>query len=231
MRAFSTITSLLVALNAFAAGGTIGSGVTISASGTATDLKYANPRWVDAKAEGTSIALGANAPTLRDVPGNWTTGFESQAYAYAVNDYGSFNIQAGHVFASTNGGFQNFYYEPHIHISSQTIAVGATNVTFVIQWQTAPVFGSYSNSPTLTRTNTHGFDINTPIQHALLSFGNITNNDLQERSSVCFRGTVRRITSASNDVGIATGQEPFVDSIDFHTPVRVYGSKTQYTEE
>ena len=89
MKAFSTFLVLLSALNAFAAGGTIGSGVTISASGTATDLKYANPRWVDAKAEGTSIALGANAPTLRDVPGNWTTGFESQAYAYAVNDYGS----------------------------------------------------------------------------------------------------------------------------------------------
>ena len=231
MKAFSAITSLFVALNAFAAGGTIGSGVTISASGTATDLKYANPRWVDAKAEGTSIALGANAPTLRDVPGNWTTGFESQAYAYAVNDYGSFNIQASHVFASTNGTFPEFYYEPHIHISPQTLNAGLTNVTFVLQWQTASVFDSFTQVTINTRTNIYGFDTNFPVQHGLLSFGNVTNNVLQERSSVEFRGTVRRIASATADVGTGTAQEPFVDSIDFHTPVRVYGSKTQYTEE
>ena len=226
----SLVTALsLVPLLCAAAGGSIGSGTTISDGGIAGDFKYYQPKWVDALAGGTSVALGSSAPTLRNVTGSWVSGVEAQGYAYAVGDYGSFSIQSLHVCASTNAEFPRFFYEPHVHVSPQAIGPTATNVTFVMQWQTAEVFDSFTNMTTEIRTNTIGFT--NSAQHALLSFGNVTNNALQGKSSIVFRGTIRRIASASNDVGATTAQEPFVDSIDFHIPTRVFGSRTQYKDE
>lgn len=199
-----------------------------------TNLWLSTPRWVDALASGLTLAGGTAAPEKAALPGSWTTAAEG--YRYGHNDYSSFAIQAWHVMASiqTNPAspayFPSLFYEPHIHISVADISAG-TNATFVLEWQTSIVNGSYTNYN--IRTNTYGFTATNT--HSILSFGEITNNDLSAMASVIFQGSVKRIASASNDVG--SGAAPnqsrkiFITSLDFHIPVRVLGSASQRADE
>jgi hypothetical protein len=173
---------------------------------TATNFVWSSPRWVDALASG--FAIGNNASF--DPPAFSTNGWE-----YSQSDKAFFVIQSPHVMASTNSTFPNFYYEPHIHV---TAAAAVTN-QWRIGYQVATVFGSYSNYTTLTNT----VIVSNANHHALLSFGNITNNLLQAKSSVIFKGYVQRLDAVAIPV--------ILDSIDFHVPVRVFGSATQTSDE
>ena len=184
------------------------------------------PRWVDAVASGLTLAANAAAPTKTVLSG--FAAVPAVGYAYAQGDSSSFDIQTQHVLASTNAAFPHFYYEPHVHISSQAIGSG-TNATFVCEWQTGLVFGTYTNWTALVRTNTYGFS--KVDEHGLLSFGYVTNDALAGASSLVFRGGVMRIASPANDVGTSVGARVFVDSLDFHVPARVNGSRTIYSGE
>ena len=74
----------------------------------------------------------------------------------------------------------------------------------------APHYLLLTNTLTMTLTN----------HHYLLSWGLQTNNALQGRDSVVTRGNLRRIASATGTISARV----FVDSLDFHLPVREYGS-------
>lgn len=180
-----------------------------------------SPRWVDALASGTTLSKGASAPETADLPGGWTTA--GQGFRYGVGDYASFGIQTPHVLATTNHVFQHFYYEPHIHIS--VVATNGTNATFVLEWQTGVPGSVYTHE---IRTNTVGMSTN---RHAILSWGYVTNDSLQGGSSVVFRGAVKRLASPAQDVGSSATEKVFIDSLDFHVPVRVLGSGTVYSGE
>jgi len=194
-----------------------------------TNLWLTTPRWVDSLAQGLSLAGGTAAPERADLPGSgWIT--PAQGYRYGWDDYASFSIQSWHVLATTNASLPRFYYEPHIHICATTLAAG-TNATFVMEWQSSIVNAGYTNYNIVT--NTYGF-VGTN-RHGILSFGNITNDALAGHASVMFRGSIKRIQSSSNDVGQGLPANPdqkvFIDSLDFHIPIRVLGSSSQYTGE
>ena len=171
----------------------------------ATNFVWSSVRWVDALASG--VAIGS-VPTS---PPEWTT----NGYEYDSGEQAAFSIQSPHVLASTNSTFPNFYFEPHIHV---TAASSVTN-QWVMSYRVAAVNADYSAWVSLTNSVV----ITNANQHSILSFGNITNNALQGKSSVIFKGLVRR----SDAVGIKV----ILDSIDFHVPVRVFGSATQTSDE
>jgi hypothetical protein len=183
-------------------------------------------RWVDALAAGISVAASpTEAPHLIALPG---ASF-ADGLAFDHGDIGSFTIQALHVAASTNTDFPQFYYEPHVHVSPAVFVAGQTNTRWVMEWQVAQVLGNFTNTTSLIATNTVGFShLN---HHQILSFGLYTNNLLQGKSSIIFRGGAKRIASASNDVGDA--ENVILDSVDFHIPTRAvgFGSTSLYSGE
>lgn len=202
---------------------------------SATNFYLSQPRWVDALAGGLTLAGGIAAPEKAAIPnsGSWIAPAEGYRYGYGGvggDDYASFEIQAWHVMATINASFPSLYYEPHIHVCVADISAG-TNATFVLEWTSARVNDLFTNY--YIRTNTYGFTKTN--EHGILSFGNITNNALAGHASVMFKGTVRRTASATNDVGSGAapnqGRKVFVESLDFHIPVRVLGSAGQYSGE
>lgn len=196
---------------------------TVTSNLTANNFILSTPRWVDALASGMNLAPSpTQAPSLEDLPGSSIT----KGMGYDHGDIGYFTIQSPHVIASTNATFPDVYYEPHIHVSPTTVASG-TNITFRMEWQTATVFGNFTNVTTLLRTNR--VTVTNINNHTILSFGFVTNNALSAKSSVVFRGAIERLPSTAGDVGDAANV--IVDSVDFHIPIRVLGSSTIYSDE
>lgn len=181
---------------------------------TVSNLVYRIPRWIDEKISGDSMNPNPSAsPTRVEVSG---AGSGVYAVGWDIGDDGSFSLQMAHGLAETNSLFPNLYYGPHLHVSSTATAGGADKATFVLLWQIAALNGDYNG--TLARTQTVTFAAaNT---HYLCDFGVVTNNALSGRDSVIARGTVYRIAGA-DDVGANVA---IVDSIDYHIPVREYGS-------
>ena len=161
-------------------------------------------RWVDALAGG--FAIGNNASF--NPPAFTTNGWE-----YTQDDRAFYSVQTPHTIANTNSSFPNCWVEPHIHV---TAASPVTN-QWEFGYQFATVFGEYSAYTLLTNSVV----ITNANQHALLSFGNITNNTLAGKASVIFKGHIKRLDAVVIPV--------IVDSLDIHIPIKNIGSSGQYS--
>jgi len=184
---------------------------------TASNFVYTYPRWTDAVASGYSFGAGLSAPDdIKVYPGSAITG-----KAYGHGDDMNFSVQAWHDLATTNALFPDFYFEPHIHVSRNTNNAG-TNVTFWMELHVAKVWGVFTNA-IYRRTNT--LTLTNLYQHGILSFGEITNNDLSGRSSVVFEAFVERVNGGAGDVG--NTHSVFIHSADVHVPFKQLGSAGQ----
>lgn len=193
--------------------GTAATPITTLNTVSASNFVFRIPRWVDEKIGGMQLS-----PSPSAAPTQVETVSASGVYGlgWDIGDWASFSLQMAHGMAETNSLFPNLYYGPHLHVSSTATDGGANKATFVMKWQIAAVNGDYNG--TLARTQTVTFAAaNT---HYLCDFGVVTNNAFSGRDSVVARGTIYRIAGA-DDVGANVA---ITDSVDFHIPVREYGS-------
>ncbi|MGV1047678.1 MAG: hypothetical protein ACOYD4_04015 [Solirubrobacterales bacterium] len=197
---------------------------TVEATGevAVANLRFLAPRWTDILTAG--LGLQGN-PTVQPALQPVLPGSLIYAYYFDNNDLASFSAQSPHSLAQTNDVFPQFYFEPHVHVSMTNFTAANSNITFRLALQVARPFGTYTNVATYLRTNT--IAITNASQHLIISFGNITNNDLQGHHSVIFRGSIGRLSSASADVG--AGKVVAVDSVDIHIPFDQVGSSNPYS--
>lgn len=176
-------------------------------------------RWQDTIVSGLAIRAGAQAPNREQVSAN------SGIYgtAFDVNDDGDYAAQVQHGAASTNASFLNFYYNPHLHVSINSLAAPNTNATFVLTYQIAPVNSNYT-SFFISRTGTVSWATSPSERHfnKILDFGFVTNNALQGADSIVIRGNIKRI--ATPVIGNDVPTHVFVDSLDYHFPMDSVGS-------
>jgi hypothetical protein len=185
-----------------------------------SDIKITPPRWQDTVVSGLAIRPApVNSPDREQVSAN------SGIYgtAFDVNDDGDYATQVQHGVASTNASFPNFYYNPHLHVSINSLADPNTNATFVLTYQIAPVNSNYT-SFFISRTGTVSWATSPSERHfnKILDFGLITNNALQGADSIVIRGNIKRI--ATPVIGNDVPTHVFVDSLDYHFPFDAIGS-------
>jgi hypothetical protein len=186
------------------------------------DLKFTPVRWDDITVAGIALRSGTTSPARKEV----TPGSGIYGTGFSVNDDSDFSAQVRHGVASTNASFPNFYYNPHIHVSTPVVTAPNTNATFVLTWQIAPVNSNYVNT-IISRTQTVSWTVGETNVHKLVGFGSITNNLLQGADSVVFRGNIERIATPviGNDLSDPPNfHEAIVDSLDFHFPFDWFGS-------
>jgi len=185
----------------------------IRTASTATNLVFSPVRWIDAIAAGNTLGAGSSVPQRTEV----YAGTGIYAYGYDTTDDSNFSIQCAHGLASTNANFPNLYYGPHAHVSVAALSPPATNATFVLKWQVGSVTGSFG--AVHVKTQTVYFASTHTNFHRFCDFGVITNNLLQGKDSVIFRGNIARIVGTGD-----TGNRVFIDSLDFHIPIDTVGS-------
>jgi hypothetical protein len=189
------------------------------------DIKFTPPRWQDVTVSGVALRNGASSPGRKEViPGTgvYGTGFD-------IGDDSDFAGQVQHGAASTNANFPEFYYNPHIHVTAPEIADPNTNATFVLTWQITPVNSNFLGT-SISRTGTVFWTVGETNVHKLVSFGSITNNLLQGRDSIIFRGNISRIATPviGNDVPESASSSVIVDSLDYHFPFDSVGSSAVF---
>jgi hypothetical protein len=189
------------------------------------DIKFTPPRWQDVTVSGVALRNGASSPGRKEViPGTgvYGTGFD-------IGDDSDFAGQVQHGVASTNANFPEFYYNPHIHVTAPEVADPNTNATFVLTWQITPVNSNFLGT-SISRTGTVSWTVGETNVHKLLSFGSITNNLLQGRDSIIFRGNISRIATpvTGNDVPESASSSVIVDSLDYHFPFDSVGSSAVF---
>lgn len=207
-----------------------GSGNTVSEIDTngvnrAVNFVHTTWKWVDMLVSGDSVASNPSGspPTLTEIPGQNYFGYAYYWLNGTSGDRSYFTIQSPHKFAATNASNPAFYFEPHCHIFCTNMPAGLSNATFRIDIYYGRVWGQLTNY--FVTTNTVAFT--NIYQHAVLDFGNVTNNLLSGRASVIFHGRIMRLPTVG-DGGLGNNNPVWVESIDIHVPVTELGTTGQF---
>jgi len=182
------------------------------------------PVWEAAVVSGTQLLPGPTGqPALTEVEGG--TGIYT--YGYDAGEYSSGAVQFSHSMAQTNANLPELYISPHLHTSlSATVNPDQTNSVWQFDYQWAGINGDYSTvADTIIVTNEYAF---TNVgMHEVISFGNITNNAVNNSPSSVIRFTVTRVTYSTD--AVPDGTEILIDSLDIHYPVSRIGSSNVWS--
>jgi len=201
--------------------------VNVNQSGvvTASNFVHSTWKWVDMLVSGDSIAINPSGspPSLTEIPGQNYFGYAYYWQNGTSGDRSYFTIQSPHKFAETNAANPAFYFEPHCHILCTNMPAGLSNATFRIDIYYGRVWGQLTNY--FVTTNTVAFT--NIYQHAVLDFGNVTNNLLSGRASVIFHGRIMRLPTVGPG-GLGNNNPVWLESIDIHVPVTELGTTGQF---
>jgi hypothetical protein len=166
-------------------------------------------RWVDTTYPATAMLLrGANSLAINSN--------QFGVMFLAAGSKGDGIIKWPRGLASTNATLPNFYFNPHIHLSTTNAISSQSNASFILTMKLANVGANFS---TYTYYMSNQVTMAEADNHYVLDFGNITNNDLAGLTDIIMRFTIDKTNAATGSL-----TNVIVEAFDCRVPVAHDGS-------